>query len=740
MPTEAFASPLTVWVGPRHYTFPAGRDVTVGRDSRCDVRLGGTGPATSPTHVVLHHDGRRWVAIDHSQSGIYVDGVRMSRVLIRNGLAISLGDPRHGLRLAFEIGRPTAPTSTPPPGVDRLSERSGQPKPLPGQLPPWSARPERPAGPSQPKPPRVDARPRLARPSQLPTQAFRDPQSPPQSRRTLEPPSQLTTQRLRLPRLPQQQPPQPSGPVTPHLAGLEVHRVGLSVAGQPVLADISFTAQPGTLSAVIGPSEVARTSLVRIVGGVLRPGAGRVAIDGHDLYAEDMRRHRIGMVPQDDLLHPQLTIEQALGYLAELRLPPNTSANDRRQVVDRVLGELELTALRTVQVGTLTREQRKRASAAAELLTDPSVLVLEEPTAGLDTAQERRIVAALRRVATAGRVVVVSTTSVDQFDGYDQVLTLNSTGLLVSGHQRALPEQAPAAAAEPLTRPAHIALGRQIALAMRRQTWLVIADQRYLIFLTLLPVLFGGLVLLVPGHTGLGPADLYGNSPDEALEILVLLIFGAVVMGTASTIRDIRRERAAFRREHADGLSTTAYLTAKIGVYSLIAMAQAAVTTTVAVAGKGAPSHSAVLLGTPMLELYLAVVVTAIVSALVALALSSMAGYAAQLLLMAVLVVLISVLFCGGVFPLNGRFGLEQFAWLLPSRWGFAAAASTVDLPEINSLASSDQSWTHSAGWWLFDMAMLIALGVMWILFVCWRLRRSLSEQGSPTGTTSRPR
>ncbi len=563
------------------------------------------------------------------------------------------------------------------------------------------------------------------------------------------------------------QPPQPR-PV-PRLGALAVHRLGLWVDGQPMLGDVSFTAQPGTLTAVIGPSEAARTGLVNIIGGVVRPDTGGVTIGGHDPRIEDARRH-IGMVPQDDVLHLQLTIEQALGYLAELRLPPDTSAEDRRRLVDQVIGELELTRVRTIQVGSLSREQRKRASMAAELITGPSLLVLDEPTAGLDPAQQRQTMATLRRVADAGRVVVVSTTSVDHLDACDQVLMLTATGMtafagppteieaalhttnwpeifaqLTSDPERAHdtflarrqetpPEQAPAAPVEPLERPAHIGLGRQIAVAARRQAWLIVGDQRYFIFLTLLPLLFGGLVLAVPGHAGLGQADPYGNSPDEALEILVVLNIGAIIMGTALTIRDVFAERFLFRREQADGLSTVAYLAAKIGVSSLVAIVQTAIITTVAVAGKGAPSRGAVLLGSPALELYLAVVVTAIVSAIVALALSSLAKYTEQLALMAVLAVLISVLFSGGAFPLAGRFGLEQASWLLPSRWGFAASASTVDLHAINSLTAYDASWSHSAGWWLFDMAVLIALGMVCTAFLLWRLRRIRQAADAVTG------
>ncbi|MGH3966997.1 MAG: ABC transporter permease, partial [Mycobacterium sp.] len=465
----------------------------------------------------------------------------------------------------------------------------------------------------------------------------------------------------------------------------------------------------------------------------------------------------IGLVPRDDLLHPQLTVEQALGYLAELRLPPDTSAGDRRQAIDRVIGEVELTSLRTIQIGTLSREQRKRASVAAELITRPLLLVVDEPTAGLDPAAQRRMLTLLRRLADAGHIVVASTTAVDHLDTCHQALLLTAVGTtafigppseiatvldtadwpeiytrlatdpdrahhaFLARQEQAPPEEAAAAAVEPLARPAHLGLRGQIAVAARRQAWLIVGDQRYFIFLTLLPLLFGGLALVVPGHAGLGQADPYGNSPDEALEILVVLNFGAVVMGTALTIRDVFAERFVFRREQADGLSTTAYLAAKIGVASLVAAVQTAIITTVAVAGKGAPDQGAVLLGHPALELYLAVVVTAIVSAIVALVLSALAKYREQLLLMAVLVILISVLFCGGAFPLSSRFVLEQVSWLLPSRWGFSASASTVDLHAVNPLTDNDSSWSHSAGWWAFDMAVLIALGVAATAFLAWR-------------------
>ena len=165
----------------------------------------------------------------------------------------------------------------------------------------------------------------------------------------------------------------------------------------------------------------------------------------------------------------------------------------------------------------------------------------------------------------------------------------------------------------------------------------MVGDQRYFIFLTILPVLFGAISLLVPGDAGLGPANPYGNSPDEAVEILAVLTIGAVVMGTALAVRDLFGERHIFRREQANGLSATAFLAGKIIVYSLVAIVATTVMTIAAVVGKGAPTHGSVLLGHSVygatFELLVALAVTTIVSAMVALALSSLATYSEQILL-----------------------------------------------------------------------------------------------------------
>ncbi|HMC69710.1 MAG TPA: ATP-binding cassette domain-containing protein, partial [Mycobacteriales bacterium] len=212
-------------------------------------------------------------------------------------------------------------------------------------------------------------------------------------------------------------------PAAARTNGLTAHGLALTVDGRQLLQDVSFTAKPGTLTAVIGPSGAGKSTLVKLIGGAMPRTAGLVAFDGHDVHAEyASMRSRIGMVPQDDVVHRQLTVEQALNFAAELRLPPDTTADDRREVVERVLDELELTPHKSTRVDKLSGGQRKRASVAMELLTGPSLLILDEPTSGLDPALDRQVMTMLRRLADAGRVVIVVTHSLTYVNMCDQIL------------------------------------------------------------------------------------------------------------------------------------------------------------------------------------------------------------------------------------------------------------------------------------------------------------------------------
>ena len=542
--------------------------------------------------------------------------------------------------------------------------------------------------------------------------------------------------------------------------GLEVRDVGFSVNGKGLLENVTMTARPGTLTAIIGGSGAGKTTLSRLIAGYATPSSGSVCFEGHNIHTQYASlRTRIGMVPQDDVVHRQLTVNQALGYAAELRLPPDTSKQDRQQVVAQVLDELELTKHADTRVDQLSGGQRKRASVALELLTGPSLLILDEPTSGLDPALDLQVMTMLRQLADAGRVVLVVTHSLTYLDVCDQVLLMAPGGKTAflgppgqigaamgttnwahifakvgadpdEANRRFLaqnrpPPPAQAAAPGDLGIPAHTNKSRQFSTIARRQVRLVVSDRAYFVFLALLPFIMGGLSLTVPGDTGFGIAPPTSETPDEAAQILTLLSIAAVFMGTALTIRDLIGERAIFRREQAVGLSTGAYLSAKITVFCAFAIIQAAIATAIVILGKGAPTQKAVLLGNPSLELFVTIAATCVASAILGLVLSSIARSNEQIMPLLVVSLMLQLVLAGGLIPVTGRIFLDQLSWVVPSRWGYAASASTINLRALvpGSLLPKDSHWLHTKSAWVFDMAMLGALTVVYSCIVRWRIR-----------------
>jgi ABC transport system ATP-binding/permease protein len=542
--------------------------------------------------------------------------------------------------------------------------------------------------------------------------------------------------------------------------GLEVNEVHFEIDGKELLDNVSLTARPGTLTAIIGGSGAGKTTLARLIAGYTHPSSGTVTFQGHDIHREyATMRSRIGMVPQDNIVHRQLTVNQELGYAAELRLPPDASKADRAQVVADVLEELDLTNQADIRVDKLSGGQQKRASVALELLTGPSLLILDEPTTGLDPALDSQVMMMLRKLADAGRTVLVVTHSVAYLDLCDQLLLLAPGGKTaffgppdeigsVMGttnwahiftqvgadpdeakrrflaQQRSEPSVQTAEPAD-LGEPVRIDVRRQFSTIARRQVRLVISDRWYTVFLAVLPFILGLLALTVPGDAGFGLADPHGKTPAEPAQILVLLDVGAVFMGTALTIRDLVGERPIFHREQAFGLSTRAYLLAKIAVFSVFATAQAAIATTIAVIGKGAPTHGAVLLGNPTLELFVAVAATCIVSAIIGMVLSALARSSEQILPLLVVAIMAQLVFSSGMIPVTNRAAIDQMSWLTPARWGFAASASTIDLNTVEPgpFSPKDSHWDHTTGAWLLDMGMLGVLAAAYAGFVWWKIR-----------------
>lgn len=767
------ASPLTVWVGSMRFDFAPGRDVIVGYGPTCDIALERLGDPASPPppprpELVLRFAGAQWVAIDLSHNGILVDGARVSTVNIRGGQAISIGDPQHGPRLVFETGRPAGPAA------------AARPAPRPAAHPP--PRPPVAPGPARPTAPNPGA------PTQRETQRMRVPpvQPPPTGRPAPTPPAappappppaasapgegapglieRMVTSKLRAAR-PSFRTAQPSATYRLPLkadartVGVTAYQVGLTVDGREMLSGISFSARPGVFTAIAGPSPARNSALLGLLAGARGLSSGRVTVDGHDVHAEpDSMRARVGAVARDDRLHRQLTVGQALGYAAEMRLPQDISPEQRDRVVGQVLEELDLTEHRGTRIGKLAPEVRRCAALAVELLTRPTLLVVDEPTAGLDGEQQRHVMAMLRRQADIGCAVVAavsSEASLTNVNLCDQILVLTSAGTPAflgpplqvesamgtadwstvlarvsadpDGAHRAFSARqaapAPPEVAAPSPPAPEIPKARQLRLLARRDLRLILADRLYSAFLLVLPFALAGLTLLIPGDSGFGRPAAGSAHPHEAIEILAALNVAAVIIGTALTIRAVVRERRIFRREQALGLSTVAYLAAKILVFGLAAAISTAIVFAIVVADKGGPVRDAALLHDATVELYVSVAMTAVVSAVIGLALSTLGSSPREVLPLPVPVILASALFNGSLVQLVSEWGFQQISWFVPAQWGYAASASTVNLRRVDALAADSEVWTHYSGWWVFDMTMLVLFGVAAAGFALYRLR-----------------
>jgi ABC transport system ATP-binding/permease protein len=535
-----------------------------------------------------------------------------------------------------------------------------------------------------------------------------------------------------------------------------------------LLADVSFALPERCFMAVVGPSGAGKSTLLGALTGFRPAGSGEVRYDDRDLYQNYAElRHRIGFVPQDDILHTPLTVRRALKYAARLRFPHDVSAKERKQRIDEVMSELGLAANANQRIDSLSGGQRKRTSVALELLTKPSLLFLDEPTSGLDPGYEKSVMQMLRTLADDGRSVVVVTHNTAQLNLCDRLLILAPGGRLAyfgppqqalgyfncndfadlftlleqdtstdwtgrfntSPLKQALTGPRPAykaAQAAPPEKPvAQQSAFSQFATLCRRYMAVIAADRQYSVTLLILPLLLSLFAHAVPGKAGLSVDNAMGTKTSQPSQLLVLLIIGGALMGCAASIREIVKERAIYQREHAIGLSGGAYLASKLVVLTALTTLQGLILGFLGVVGLPPPDHT-VLLPWPRVEVAVAVVAVTVVSMMIGLLISAMIGNADRGMPLLVLVVFAELVLCGGMFAVKGRIPLEQLAWLSPSRWAYAMAASTVSLNDLRQFMSQaqDPMWDHNSSSWLIAAGACAAQALVLVVLLAIRIRR----------------
>ncbi len=217
-------------------------------------------------------------------------------------------------------------------------------------------------------------------------------------------------------------------------ADLRVEAVGLNKWVRKdlnILKDISLVFNPREFIVVVGQSGGGKSTLVDAIAGYRPATDGDVFVNDINVYENfDVIRNDIGYVPQKDIIHMELTVWQALDYAAKLRMPPDTTKEEREKRIDEVLDDLDLAHRKDVQISGLSGGQQKRVSIGVELLTKPGLFFLDEPTSGLDPGTETSLMQLMRRLADQGRTIVLITHATKNVMLADKVVFLARGGYL----------------------------------------------------------------------------------------------------------------------------------------------------------------------------------------------------------------------------------------------------------------------------------------------------------------------
>jgi ABC transport system ATP-binding/permease protein len=780
------APPLLVRTRRSDHRLDSGTEYRIGRDPAADIVL--EDARVSWRHATLRVDGRSWVLEDlGSTNGTWVGSERTSRVDIKSNCVVRLGNPDDGPVLRFEPQLPPAPARAPAPAppqpsiahLPSVDRRPTNRMPLPAKVMRIGRTPENDLIVDDLGVSRKHAELRKSQSGRYQIVDLGSHNGTYLNGSRIQGAVELTeadiisighsTFRLTDDELREY--------VDEGDVSFEARELKVQVQGNKILLDnVSFPIEERFLVGVIGPSGAGKSTLLNALTGMRPADTGTVLYDNRDLYKYYAElRHRIGLVPQKDIMHTQLTPRTALGYAAELRFPSDTRKSERTRRVDEVLTELSLTHRADVRAENLSGGQLKRVNVALELLTRPSLLFLDEPTSGLDPGLDAQVMEQMRDLAHDGRTIIVVTHSVENLNTCDRLLVLVPGGKIAyygppqdglkyfgkgrwadvfrafdgepgrdwAGEFRQSKEFAryitnpttprppqPHAPARPdyeratpaLPPPRRRGRIRQLSTLSRRYLRVIAADRFYLGSIIALPFILGALVRLLAPAQGLSGTP---GSNSGAQTMLMVLMIMACLAGVVNAVREVVKERSIYIRERAAGLSAGAYLASKVSVLGVIALLQAVVMTGIGVLGKPLSPSGSFLAGAPLAELILAVAFLEFASTCLGLLVSTMVSSSDKAMQAIVLVTMIQFVFSGGIISLAGRPGLEQVAAIAPARWGMAALASTVNMNVLNPPGSKpDPLWNHTASAWLLSMGAMLVLSAVYLLVAWWQLNR----------------
>ncbi|WP_422103817.1 FHA domain-containing protein [Winogradskyella sp.] len=368
--------------------------------------------------------------------------------------------------------------------------------------------------------------------------------------------------------------------------------------GKVGLQPLSVNINTSSFIALMGPSGCGKSTLLKCLNGENPATAGEVFIHGLSLNKNfNLIKKKIGYVPQDDIIHRELTVYKTLYYAAKLRLPDDTSDDEINSRISKVIKNLNLEQdekkdIRDIKVGDLSGGQRKRISIAVELLTEPTILFLDEPTSPLDPETIESFLKSLKSLTSEGTTIIMVTHKPEDLNYVDEVVFLGVQGhLTYKGAAERLvsnfhvdnivevyskmsdPEEVVTHYKKPIeglskAPSGPIELKKDKADSFFAQLyWMCVryfkikmSDKQNLILLLAQPLIIAGLVCLVFNQFRIG--------------VLFLMTISAIWFGVSNAAKEIVGEINVYKRERMFNLKINAYIISKCIVLSIVALVQ----------------------------------------------------------------------------------------------------------------------------------------------------------------------
>ncbi|MDG0973353.1 MAG: ATP-binding cassette domain-containing protein [Crocinitomicaceae bacterium] len=529
--------------------------------------------------------------------------------------------------------------------------------------------------------------------------------------------------------------------------------------GQKGLHPISFTIEKERMVALMGPSGCGKSTLLQLLNGVYTPTQGSVSIFGLPLSTHfELLKQFIGYVPQENIVHEDLTINEALYYTAKLRLGKHVNQNELNERINQVLGTLNINdkELRKQPINKLSGGQKKRVSIAVELLTQPKILFLDEPTSPLDPETIEEFLKSLQQLSKQGTTVIMVTHKPEDLSFMDEVFFMGKGGYLVfQGNQAEITSHflcerltqvyqnvseigdakkyyqkllERSTAVSPGQKPDVKNLEAPTIDLLYQFWWLSLRyaqikwnNQQNMLIAFLQPIIIAFLVLLVfsdlisENEVGV----VVGN-----IGVLFITALSVIWFGISNSAKEIVSEKAIFNREHLFNLKLLPYLLSKTVVLSLLTMLQTLLFLTII--KWGYPDLNDIGLQ------FVFVSILGFSAVTFGLLLSSISKTTEAVMSMLPVALIPQIILAGIVQPLESKF-TELLSYISLGRWGTEGIARIQDrmesaesmpfmpIIEQNLYPSSDEMEVASISG---NMIVLLLLSFIFLVFTYFKMQK----------------